>query len=444
MEILTLTKYNARDRELLALTPEQLLDLADLDAECLLELTPDVLREQCRRSPAVAAKLASALNAYRTGLYHLDQPERSWRGLLDLATPYSYAGTLEDIARALSRCDEERAYSPQEPGFEKRERAKRAPVRAAHSEGWKPASLVAQAAEEEVVFESEGDVHARKTPAQAEEVYLPALEDGQFAAPRMLVGSGLIGSGHSRVTYGPGNVLELRRFSGFRKGTTVIHYTGESLRVSDFETWMAILARAGKQPLGTRVGFTRAELLADLRRKRGGASDKALTEEILRLRGASIAIATTDERVLAAMQALMPEDKLLQSKRPGEWVKVHFSMLGAATEDRTSWSIEVSRTVRAIFGTGLSCWYDSEKYYALKSSTARRLFLLYMSHAKPWPFTLPELAEFLGLKYGQERDLRAALKKAHEQLVKTGALVGWTLGKSEERNGDEAFTLQLK
>ena len=81
-------------------------------------------------------------------------------------------------------------------------------------------------------------------------------------------------------------------------------------------------------------------------------------------------------------------------------------------------SLHISKQVRALFGTGLSSWFKEDAYYSLRSSTARRLFLLYGRHANPWPFTRIELQEYLGSKSGTSGDFKKTLDRAFAEMVR--------------------------
>jgi hypothetical protein len=70
-------------------------------------------------------------------------------------------------------------------------------------------------------------------------------------------------------------------------------------------------------------------------RAKSGAANKALVEQLHRLRNAEIRLWTSDRNVIAAWAALFPDEKLFQ-RNGVEGVQVSFKLLGDLVETKAA------------------------------------------------------------------------------------------------------------
>jgi hypothetical protein len=269
--------------------------------------------------------------------------------------------------------------------------------------------------------------------------YLPDLRPGQFQLPHLWTCGSLVQIGvrnSTRRQYTPDAPLHVVEFSGQSYGDTTVTYLGEELRTGDMEVWGQLLKLATPLPLGSRVTVSAKELLTALGRGTGGPAYKAVRGEIARLQGARLAVRSSFEPMRQQFRAMFPDDPLSQSSSRGP-IEVSFQLLGPSSTDGRMWSVSVPREVRVAFGPRLSSWFSEREYGLLtrrrEGDTVRRLYLLYRSHVRPWPFTVQELRRYLGSTMGRDSDLKAALDTAHDRLTSAGLIKAWRYGSSDRR-----------
>lgn len=275
--------------------------------------------------------------------------------------------------------------------------------------------------------------------ATSEAWFLPELRPGQFQLPHLATCGSLAQIGvrnAKRRQFGPDAPLHIVEFSGQSYGDTVVTYLGEELRTGDIEVWGQLLKLASPLPLGSRVTVSAKDLLTALGRGTGGPAYKAVRLEISRLQGARLAVRSSHEPMREQFRTMFPNDPLSKSTSRGP-IEVNFQLLGPSTTDGRLWSIAVPREVRIAFGPQLSSWFSEREYGLLtrrrEGDTVKRLYLLYRSHAKPWPFTVQELRRYIGSTMGRDSDLRASLDMAHDRLTKAGLITAWRYGQSNRR-----------
>jgi hypothetical protein len=269
--------------------------------------------------------------------------------------------------------------------------------------------------------------------------YLPELRPGQFQLPHLMTCGSLVQIGvrnSARRRFSSASPLHVVEFSGQPYGDTTVTYLGEELRTGDMEVWGQLLKLATPLPLGARVTVSAKELLAALGRGTGGPAYKAVRGEIARLQGASLSVRSSFEPMRAQFRTMFPDDPLSQSSSRGP-IEVTFQLLGPSSTDGRMWSIAVPREVRVAFGPRLSSWFSEREYGLLtrrrEGDTVKRLYLLYRSHARPWPFTVQELRRYLGSTMTRDSDLKASLDTAHDRLTSAGLIKGWRYGLSDRR-----------
>jgi hypothetical protein len=270
--------------------------------------------------------------------------------------------------------------------------------------------------------QNESDASEKKSPV----FLLAKLYDGQLNISNLFTGSRLISIGLAkRFNWPATQPLVVSKISSFKTGTTVVEYTGEELHVGDIETWATAIRFGAKTPLEDRVPLVEREMLKAMRRGDGGMYYKVLREQITRLQGARLILKTTDMPTIQAIAIAMPEDKGVKEAIESGRLELVIPLLGGSSNGSEANKpgtvyVTVPKEVRALFGKGLSSWFDDEKYYSLRNPTARRLYLLYLRHVEPWSFTRDELREYLGATVKRDVDLHRTLMSAFRELVSQG------------------------
>lgn len=280
---------------------------------------------------------------------------------------------------------------------------------------------------------------------------------GQLHVSNLIIGSRLLTMGTStRRSWTISNPLAVSRISGVQAGTTTIEYVGEELRVQEIETWATALRFGScakyedgeRLPLGADVQLSEKEMLKAMKRGDSGPDYKALRKQISRLQTAKLIVITTYPRLIESITAAMPEDKDAQGALQTGRLRIVVSLLGDSTSSAKenapgTITITIPAKIRALFGKGLSSWFKEADYYSLKSPTARRLFLLYGRHARPYPFTLEELREFLGSRM-EDVALRKAINTAHKELHASGLILEVPHYKlNQQRLGAKTYHVEL-
>jgi hypothetical protein len=302
-------------------------------------------------------------------------------------------------------------------------------------------------------LEKEASTHEDATISEKspdEWILLPRLRSGQLQLPHLFTRSRLVSvgaAGRERKSYTAESPLYIQEISGHSYGDTVIAYSGEELRTGDIELWALLLKLAAPIPLGGRVSVSARSVLQSLRRGTGGPAYANLRLEMTRLQGANLRIRSCNPAMRAQFLEMFPDDALAK-KSPKAHLEVSFQLLGPASTDGTHWSLVIPREVRVAFGKGISAWFNEANYYSLvgaglRGDTARRLYLFYVSHPNPWPFSASELREFLGSTMERLIDWRMALSTAHEKLKAAGLIKAWSYEEAPSRRiGEPTFVVQ--
>ncbi|MDR5813849.1 plasmid replication initiator TrfA [Caballeronia sp. LZ033] len=295
----------------------------------------------------------------------------------------------------------------------------------------------------------EGDEHlSAQVEGVERDLYLPSIRPGFMHLPNMIVGSGIVKIGtknKARQRWNEQQPKVIGRVSGYKAGEVVISYSGEELHPGDIETWSKLLIAAVHHPLGTDVHIAKRELLTSLQgRGTGGTAYDKLREEVTRLQAAMLHIRAADADFIAQMAELFPDDPSVKKAKKTGFVEIRVQLLGASTTNGSTWTIEVPRKIRTLFGKKLSSWFDEGMYYSLKSDTARRLYLLYGSHVNCWPLKLAELREYIGSSMAQDSKFRDLLDFAHDELKAKGAIKGWRFEQSHRRLDTLCYVIDRK
>lgn len=463
--------------ELAALSGDELREALELDIDFAYAFDPEKLRDVAFERYSTGEMLAELLAAAVDSADSVTLYTRP--GFLRPLTDREWLIKMSAIALASTRAtkivDEDETEYPAYFAQQVAQKQRRAEAIARRKELEAKQSMQTQAEavaainteiapavveESHVTCEAGFDVEKDEPPDEAEEhlteqpdggereVYLPAIRDGYMHLPNLIVGSGIVktgAKGKARQRWNEQAPKVISRVSGYKEGEITISYSGEELRPGDIETWSKLLFAAGYQPLGTDVHLSARALLTSLPgRGTGGNAYATLREEVIRLQAAMLHIRATDRDVIAQMADLFPDDpSVVKAKKTG-FVEIRVQLLGASSTDGSTWSVEVPRKIRTLFGKKLSSWFDETMYYTLKGDTARRLYLLYGAHVNCWPLRLPELREYLGSTMAADNKFRDAMDAAHEELKSKGAIKDWKFEQSHRRLDTLCYVVQRR
>lgn len=484
------TEYNVAD--LLAMDQEALEMMVDLDPEILLAYTPAALRTIGKKDRAFAEFIGHVLRGharktdtgFADGVPMFNRTEKFERDGFECAlTDYEHLMRLSEVATNVAMWMDD-TLATDEHGWAAKVAAEEARVAAVWAA--REARLAAKAAapapapvaapvvveaprkgglaiaahtadweledDEDFLVETEQKqavtVETINGEAVERELYMPAVREGYMHLPNVLCGSAILRTGaraKGRQRWDEKTPLVISRVSGYKAGEVVISYSGEELRPGDIETWNRVLTMSAGTAMGHDVYITPRAMLEGLGgRGTGGNAYAALREELARLQAAIVHIKATDPAFIEQMAELFPNDPSVQNAKKTGFVEIKTHLLGTTVTDGRTWTVEVPKKLRAMFGKKLSSWFDEAAYFSLKSDTARRLFLLYASHVSCWPMKLAELREFLGSSMAADNKFRDQMDAAHDELKAAGLLKGWKYDQSTRRLNSLCYIVERK
>ncbi|SOY48524.1 hypothetical protein [Cupriavidus taiwanensis] len=296
-------------------------------------------------------------------------------------------------------------------------------------------------------FELEDDEHlvddaesclAQVTGVLAEDrdLYLTRFVEGQMHLPNLLLGSAAVRIGARNATrqrWLETAPLVIGRVSGYKRDEVIVSYSGEELHPEDIETYAELLLRASTQPLGTDVHMTKQALRKALGRGTGGNTYPNILKQVTRLGAGRLHIKTASKDLIQTFSTLFPNDPSVRNAKTTGYVEISVPLLGSMTYDGETYTFEVPRKIRALFGDRLSSVFSKETYYNLCTQIARRLYLLYGMHASCWDYSVPELMEYTGTSMSRAQDARALFDAGFAELKAKGIILDWTYKTSEVR-----------
>jgi hypothetical protein len=268
------------------------------------------------------------------------------------------------------------------------------------------------------------------TASAKREYFFEPLRQGHFEVPNLITGTEVCSTGSRskvRKSWSNAKPLKINRVLGQSRGTYEIVYTGEQLRPGDIETFTQVLKQAAGKALGESLTVRSRSLMQNIPgRGTGTNSYTTVKDELFRLQDAKLQIRSTCPLFIANLFSLFPTDEIIESAVETGCVHVSTHLLSSIKSDGgKTFSIEISPTVLALFGTKLASWFNETKYYSLRGSTARRLYLLYGSQTNCWPLTVADMREFLGSGMAEDDKFRKSLEKAHNELKAKGVIRNW-------------------
>jgi hypothetical protein len=185
-----------------------------------------------------------------------------------------------------------------------------------------------------------------------------------------------------------------------------VFFTGEQFDQSDLDVYLELLQIAHETPLGVECCFTAYSLLKALGRPTGKADYRQLHSQIIRLCGGVVDMTDHGVRYF---------DSLVHG--------------GTQDEDTKGYRIFLTPAYARFFKAGMWASLDIGQRRDLgRNQTAKALHAYYSTHAAPGPHRYEKLAALVGLQNSNERQRRADIIRAHEELKRVGFLSDYEAG----------------
>ncbi len=239
-----------------------------------------------------------------------------------------------------------------------------------------------------------------KTPdnPDKEKLSLDAWPEAVRGVPNVALRSALFGVSNTRKVYQKRTVIA--SVEGYE-----IRFLGTSFNQTDLDVWEMLLHLARLEPLGTKVEFTAHSLLKELGRSTGGKDHEQLKEELARLGSGWTEITDTKAKKTFA----------------GNFIS------SFVRDDETErYIITFNSATLKLYESGYTL-IDWDQRQALgKNNLAKWLQGFYFSHAKPYPYKVETIYRLCG-SVAELKEFRRMLRIALAQLVKVGAIEGWSI-----------------
>ena len=248
----------------------------------------------------------------------------------------------------------------------------------------------------------------KKRQAATLERSLPAWPHEVRGVPNALLRSALFGISQERIVHQKRTLIAA--VEGYE-----VRFKGETFNQTDLDVLEAMLHLALPHPLGKRVEFSVYAFLKALGRGTSGKHHEEFKEQVMRLVTGGIEITDTKSRK-TFMGTLV--SKAFREEDTGRYVVIFDNDMLNLYEGGYS---HVDWNQRTALG---------------KSALAKWLHGFYSTHAKPYPYKVETLHTLCGSSDKSLRSFRQKLKKALEDLISVGAILGWSI------NDDDLVTIE--
>lgn len=203
------------------------------------------------------------------------------------------------------------------------------------------------------------------------------------------------------------NTKQGRRFVQKQKvysvGGLYVTFTGQQFDQSDLDVYLEILNFAKGTPLGQPVKFSAYALLKALGRNTGKSDHEWLHSVLVRLRGGTVEVETSEDSYLGGLVDGAFKDKITK----------HYE-------------VTLNPKYALLFGFGMWSAIDLEQRRALaQKSTAKALHAYYSTHTGPGFHRYETLASIAGLDGKNKTAVKNSLIRAHEELKRIGFLLDY-------------------
>lgn len=232
-------------------------------------------------------------------------------------------------------------------------------------------------------------------------IHLDFWEDGRRAAPNIVFRSMLFPALNPKQER---RYLDQERIFTTKGGE--VFFTGKQFDQSDLDVYLEILQFARPFPLGTPVKFSAYSILKALGRNTGKSDHQWLHAVLIRLRSGTVDMADHKKRYVGGLIHGFIKDE----------ITAHYE-------------ITIDPRFAVLFGYGLWSTLDKAQRQALKrNQTAKALHAYYSTHAAPGSHDYETLAEIIGLKGKNRRDVKATIIKGHEAMKQIGFMPDYEAG----------------
>ena len=236
--------------------------------------------------------------------------------------------------------------------------------------------------------------------------YLPDWPDGQRALPNEILRSALFTCRNRNF---PRMFMKETEIAVIGDGQVI--YRGEELRQDDELVWMHLIHLIKKTALGECVEFTPYSFIKSL-----GWPVKGQSYERLRT-------------CLSRMQATALR---IESKRLSGFVSISliqkFQSRNGQNESLGKWQVWIAKEMQLLFDDDFLTRVAWKTRRSLPHGIASKLFGYWASHRKPYPVRIETLLKLCGSGM-MPKHFKAELKKALDELVKSGFLDGWSINR---------------
>lgn len=225
---------------------------------------------------------------------------------------------------------------------------------------------------------------------------MPLWPDDRRAAPNTLIRSALFKGTMIRDKVGVEREMLDKQVIEAVAGYTIL-YSGRVLDQRDFNTWLAVIQAYRSQYATDMVRVSGYELLRLSGLTNTGKNQRELKERLRRLKFTLLEIEPDDPRKQSSFHGSLISDFI---RGP----------------DGKNWDIRLSPEVLLLFHDGHS-WVDWEIRQTLKGAPlAQWLHMFYLSHARPFKYSISRLHQISGSETKELRFFRGNVKKAMVRL----------------------------
>lgn len=243
---------------------------------------------------------------------------------------------------------------------------------------------------------------ASKKPSVALAQSLPMWPDAVRGVPNAVLRGALFGISQTRTVHQKRALIAaIENYE--------IRFKGETFNQTDLDVLEAMLHLAMPHPLGKSVEFTVHAFLKALGRGTSGKHHEEFKEQMVRLMGGVVEITNTTSHK-TFMGTLV--SKAFRDEQTGRYVVVF------------------DGDMLNLYESGYSLIDWNQRMALGKSMLAKWLHGFYSTHAKPYPYKVETLHSLCG-STATMKEFKRMLKKAFDELIKAGAIVGWIIDQDD-------------
>ena len=244
---------------------------------------------------------------------------------------------------------------------------------------------------------------SKKAAAPDRQMKLELWPDEVRGVPNAILRGALFSVGQERT-------IHKKRTLIASTGQYEIRFKGETFNQTDLDVLEGMLHLAMPHPLGKRVEFTVHSFLKALGRKTSGEQHEQFKGQVMRLVTGGIEITDTKAR-MTFMGTLV--HKAYRDEDTGRYVVIF------------------DKDMLTLYEAGYSHINWNQRMALGKSSLAKWLHGIYATHAQPFPYKVETLRSLCASHTAELFKFRQQLRKALDELVRVGAIEGWSIDQDD-------------